>query len=103
MSTNLLSNPLFIQGSVVGYKSQTASALGTLRTLIVSKIRWVNPGISQTISIGDPISGLVLWSAKSNTAGEDILDDLSADPIVFQDFAIDIFPGGTLLLYTRGC
>jgi len=32
--SNLLSNPMSINGSITGYKAQTASALGTLRTLM---------------------------------------------------------------------
>jgi hypothetical protein len=100
MSTTLNTNPLFIQGSVIGYKSQTASALGTLRTLEVQRIRWNNPGTSKTLSIGDPISGTILEQFTSDTTGEDI--EIEYIPTrLWQDFAIDIFPGGTLLIFTK--
>jgi hypothetical protein len=101
--SNTFGNPIVLTGSMAqGYKAATASALGTLRTLIVTRIRWVNPGISQSISIGDPVSGLILWAAKSNTAGEDVVEDFSADPQVWQDFEINVFPANSsVYIYTR--
>ena len=102
MATNLQSNPIQIQGSVTGFKSQTQAASGTLRTLIIDKIRWVNPGTSQSVTIGDPVSGITLWSAKSNSSGEDVESDFSANPVLWQDFSINAFTGGgTLLIWTR--
>jgi hypothetical protein len=100
---NTFGNPIVLTGSMPqGYKAATAAALGTLRTLIVTRIRWVNPGISQTISIGDPISGLVLWSAKSNTAGEDVVENFSPNPQIWQDFELNALPANsTVYIYTR--
>jgi hypothetical protein len=101
MATNLNANPIFVQGSVTGYKSQTQTAQGTLRSLEVQRIRWQNPGVSKTISIGDPVSGTVLEQMTSNTAGEDVEIDYVPTRL-WQDFAIDTFPGsGTLLIFTR--
>jgi hypothetical protein len=100
MATNLNSNPILIQGSVTGYKAQTEAAQGTLRTLEVQRLRWVGPGNSQTLSIGDPISGGILEMMKSNSSGEDV--EINYIPCrLWQDFAIDSFPGGSLLIYTR--
>ena len=102
--SNLFANPIIITGSLAtSYKTQMAVAgkIGTLFTLKVEKIRWVNPGVSQSISIGDPLSGLVLWAAKSNSSGEDVVEDWTANPRLWQDFEIDAFPGGTLYLFTR--
>lgn len=112
MANNLVANPIVITGSMAtSYKTQLAAAspnagvnntsYGTLQTLKVEKIRWVNPGNSQSLSIGDPISGLVLWAAKSNSSGEDVVEDFTANPQIWQDFEIDAFPGGTLYLFTR--
>jgi hypothetical protein len=72
-----------------------------LRTLEVQRIRWENPGTSQSLSIGDPVSGTVLESMKSNSSGEDV--EIEYIPTrLWQDFAIDTFPGsGTLLIFTR--
>lgn len=100
---NSFGNPIVLTGDMPqGYKAATAAALGTLRTLIVTRLRWVNPGISQSISIGDPISGLVLWAAKSNTAGEDVVEDFSADPQLWNDFEINALPANsTVYIYTR--
>lgn len=107
MATNLQSNPIVITGSVTGYKAQTASALGTLRTLIVERILWVNPPASSSISIGDPISGEILWTRQTgatnttNQASPDIDENWTSNPRIWQDFALDIFPGGTLYIYCR--
>jgi hypothetical protein len=98
--SNLNSNPILVTGSVTGYKASTQAAQGTLRTLIVQRLRWVNPGVSQSLSIGDPVSGGILEMMKSNTAGEDVEIDYIPERF-WQDFAIDIFPGGTLLIFTR--
>jgi hypothetical protein len=101
-SNNLQANPMSIVGSVTGYKTATAAAQGTLRSLLISKIRWVNPGTSQSVTIGDPVSGLTLWSAKSNSSGEDVETDWDANPVLWQDFAINSLPGsGTILIWTR--
>lgn len=100
---NSFGNPIVLTGSMPqGYKAATAAALGTLRVLIVTRIKWVNPGISQSVSIGDPVSGLVLWAAKSNTAGEDVTEDFSADPQLWNDFELNALPGGgTIYIFTR--
>ena len=102
--SNLFVNPIIITGDLAtSYKTQMAATgkIGTLFTLVVERIRWVDPGISKTISIGDPLSGAVLFSAKSNTAGEDVDVDFTANPQLWQDFEINAFPSGTLYLYTR--
>lgn len=108
---NLVSNPMVIVGSVVGYKAALAAAspnagvnntsYGTLQALIIERIRWVNPGNSKSLSIGDPVSGAVLWAATSSSTGADVDEDFSANPIIWQDFAIDTFVGGTLYIYRR--
>jgi hypothetical protein len=101
MSTNLNANPILVQGSITGYKAQTQAAQGTLRTLEIQRIRWENPGNSNVLSIGDPVSGNILETFKSNSSGEDIEIDYIPTRL-WSDFAIDIFPGsGTLLIFTR--
>jgi hypothetical protein len=100
--SNLAANPMLINGSVTGYKTQTAAALGTLRTLLIEKIYWENPvNIGDTVSIGDPVSGLVLLVLRCEVANQSQLIDWTTNPKLWQDFAIDSFPSGTLYLYTR--
>ena len=58
MSTTLNTNPLFIQGSVTGYKAQTATALGTLRTLeraahTLAESRYVQNAFDRRSCIGN--------------------------------------------------
>lgn len=102
MPNNLAANPMVISGSVTGYKTLTASALGTLRTLIVEKLYWENPAtIGDSFTIGDPISGLVLAAFRCEVANQSQLLDWTSNPKMWQDFAIDAFPSGTLYIYTR--
>jgi hypothetical protein len=111
LSNSITSNPIVLTGSLPSYKTALAAAVpnagphnssyGTLVSLIIQKLRWVNPGISQTLSIGDPISGAILFLMKSNTTGEDIEIDLDANPVLVQDLSVDVWPGGTLLIWTR--
>jgi hypothetical protein len=58
------------------------------------------PGTSKTLSIGDPVSGTVLEQFTSNSSGEDIEIDYIPTRLG-RHFAIDAFPGGTLLIFTR--
>ncbi len=99
---NFLSSPIIVSASMSqSYKAATASALGTLRTLIVQKLRWENPGASQTLSIGDPISGNILALLKSNASGEDVIEEFIPERL-WSDFEINSLPAGsTLLIFTR--
>jgi hypothetical protein len=103
MANNLLANPMQISGSMASsYKTATASALGTLRTLKVEKLEWLSPGtVGDTIVIGDPISGLELANFVCETALQSQLLDWTANPKLWQDFEINSFPSGTLKIWTR--
>ena len=103
MANSLASNPMVISGSMSqGYKAATAAALGTLRTLLVEKIYWENPAnVGDTISIGDPVSGLVLLVLRCEVANQSQLIDFTSNVKVWQDFEINSLPSGTLYIYTR--
>jgi len=111
LSNSITSNPILLTASLPSYKSALAAAVpnagknnasyGTLQTLTILKIRWTNPGISQTLSIGDPISGTILELLKSDTTGEDVVEDFTANPVLWQDFSVDVWNGGSLLIWTR--
>ena len=103
MANNLVANPIVLTGSMSqGYKAATASALGTLQTLKVEKIYWENPGtIGDTITLGDPISGLTLLALRCEVANQSQLIDWTSNPKLWQDFEINSFPSGTLYIYTR--
>lgn len=103
MANNLLANPMVLTSSMSqGYKAATASALGTLRTLIVEKIYWFNPAVAgDQINIGDPISGLTLLNLRCESANQSQVIDWTANPKLWQDFEIDTFNSGTLYIFTR--
>ena len=110
---NLQANPIVITGSMAtSYKTQLAAAApnagknntsyGTLTTLIVEKIYWANPAsVGQSITIGDPISGLTLAYLQCEVAGSAILLDWQSNPKIWQDFELNSMPSGTLYIYLR--
>jgi hypothetical protein len=100
MANSYSTNPIVLTAGVASFKAASASVLGTLNTLIIQKIYWENPGISQTLSIGDPISGTVLQLLKSDTTGEDVNVDY-VPPRLWSDFSVDVWPGGTVQIFLR--
>jgi hypothetical protein len=105
MANNLFANPMVITGSLAtSYKAQMAGAgeIGSLFTLRIEKVYWENPGtIGDTITIGDPISGLTLLALRCEVANQSQLIDWTSNPKLWQDFEINSFPSGTLYIYTR--
>lgn len=103
MANNLFANPMVITGSMAtSYKTQVASQIGTLFTLIVEKVYWFNPAtIGDVVNIGDPISGLTLLNLRCEAANQSQIIDWTANPKIWQDFEIDTFSSGTLYIYTR--
>jgi hypothetical protein len=62
----LHSNPIAVSSSMSqGCQATVASPFGALPTIIVQKLRWVNPGDRHTLSVGDPICGTILALLKS--------------------------------------
>ena len=115
MANLLNQNPIIITGSMAtSYKAQVAGGIGaaprnlptgqgTLLTLVVEKIYWRNPAsVGDTISIGDPISGLELANLRCEVNGQSQVLDWTANPKIWQDFEINSFPSGTLYIYVRG-
>jgi hypothetical protein len=105
MANNLFANPMVITGSMAtSYKTQMAAAgkIGTLFTLIVEKILWLNPQTAgDMVNIGDPNSGLTLLQLRCENANQSQVIDWTANPKLWQDFEIDTFGSGTLFVYTR--
>jgi hypothetical protein len=55
MSNILTRNPLILDSPITSFKSSTASTLGTLTTLVVTKIRWVGTSAAgQVLEFVDP-------------------------------------------------
>jgi len=71
------------------------------KTLIIKRILWENPPASSALSIGDPISGNILWNQKSNASGNDVDSGWLVEPELWQDFSIDIMPGGILYIWHK--
>lgn len=112
MANNVTRNPAIITGSLASYKTSLAAAVpgaginntsfGTLQTLIVERLKWSNPGNSQTLSIGDPNSGEVLEFLRSDSSGDDVIVDMTSNPKLWDDFSVNAFAGGgTLYVYLR--
>jgi hypothetical protein len=112
MPNSVTRNPMVITGSLPSFKAALAAAapgggiqnssFGTLQTLIVERWKWSNPGTSQTLSIGDPVSGEVLELLRSDSSGDDVIVDLTANPKIIDDFSVNSFAGGgALYVYTR--
>lgn len=113
MANNLLAQPMVINSSLAtSYKSQLSAAspnaginntsYGTLHTLIIKRLYWENPGNSQVLNIGDPTSGEILYNMKSSSTGNDVDSGWLPEPILWQDFEINAFPGGgTLYIWYR--
>lgn len=112
MSNVVTKNPITITGSLPSFKAALAAAIpgggiqnnsfGTLQTLVVERWKWSNPGTSQTLSIGDPVSGEVLELLRSDSSGDDVIVDLTANPKLIDDFSVNAFAGGgTLYVFTR--
>ena len=114
MANNVTRNPITITGSLPSFKTALAAAVpnaginsssyGTLQTLIVERIVWSTPGNSNSLSIGDPNSGEVLELLRSDSSGDDVIRDLTANPKIWDDFSVNSFPNSpnaTLFIYTR--
>src|ERR1700733_8515732 len=108
LSNSITSNPIVLTGSLPSYKTALAAAVpnagknngsyGTLQTLRGSKLRWVAPPASSTLSVGDPISGTILELMNSGTGGVDVVIDYYG-PVLVQDLSVDVWPGGSLLIW----
>jgi hypothetical protein len=101
MSNILTTNPVSIDTSFTSYKAAVASTLGTLTTLVATKIRWVAPSAAgQTLEFIDPQGGAQLAMLTSVAAGQDVEEDFSASPRLFRDFGL-IIPSGKVFLFTK--
>jgi hypothetical protein len=101
LANNYAVNPIRIDSSFVSYKAQVATLLGTLFTLIVTKVRWVGPGAVGQVDISDPQGGEQLCALQNSSAnGPDIEEDFSASPRLWRDFSVNL-PSGVLLIYTK--
>jgi hypothetical protein len=101
MANNYVANPIRIDTSFQSYKAQVAATLGTLFTLIVTKVRWVGPGAVGQLVIDDPQGGEQLAvMSNSSAAGPDLEEDFSASPRLWRDFSV-VIPGGVLFVYIK--
>jgi hypothetical protein len=101
MANNYVVNPIRIDTSFQSFKAQVALTLGTLFTLIVTKVRWVGPGAAGQLVINDPQGGEQLVALQNSSAGgPDIEEDFSASPRLWRDFSV-VIPSGVLFIYTK--
>ena len=102
MANNLNVNPAYIDTAFSSYKSSTATTLGSLFTLIVTKIRWVAPSAAgQTVIFDDPQGGIQLLQMTSAAANTDVEEDFSASPRLWRDFSVAQLPSGKLFVFLK--
>jgi len=103
MANVLNRNPIVIDSALTSYKAGVASSLGTLFTLIVTKIRWVGPAaVGDQVIIDDPQGGAQLAVLRNTVAnGPDIEVDYSASPRLWSDFSVAQISSGKLYIYTK--
>lgn len=96
-------NPIVIDTSFQSYKNQVSATLGTLFTLIVTKLRWVGPvGVGDQVIIDDPQGGEQMALLRNTVAnGPDIEHDYSASPRLWADFSVVMPVGSKLFIYTK--
>jgi hypothetical protein len=98
----LTRNPIVLDSPLASYKSSTASTLGTLTTLVITKIRWVGTGAAgQTLEVVDPSGGAQLAMLTSVGSGQDIEEDFSASPRLVSDFGVPNVPSGKVFVFTK--
>lgn len=103
MANNLTANPMKLDSSMAqSYKAATAASLGTLQTLKIEKIYWMDPATAgDQVTIGDPASGETLLNLRCEAAGQSQIVDWTANPKLWRDFEINVFNSGVLYIYTR--
>lgn len=102
MANSYAVNPIYIDTTFQSYKAQVSSVLGTLFTLIVTKLRWAEPvNVNDILIIDDPQGGEQLAFIRNSAAnGPDLELDWSASPRLWRDFSV-IIPSGKLFIYTK--
>jgi hypothetical protein len=100
MANILTRSPIYIDTAFASWKAGVASALGTLITLRVRQIRWVTPStVGHQLDIRDPQSGNQLLLMTCPTAGQDVVADWSAKPVLWTDFGVEMINSGKAYIY----
>jgi hypothetical protein len=102
LANSLSTNPVLIDTAFQSYKSLVASTLGSLFTVIVTKIKWVAPNAAgQTVIFDDPQGGVQLLQMTSAAANTDVEEDFSASPRIWRDFSVASLPSGKLFVFLK--
>jgi hypothetical protein len=108
MANVLTTNPIRIDSVMAtSYKAAVALSLGTLFTLIVHQVRWLNPitggagGTGDEVLIIDPQSGQELLRLHAVTAGAEVVADWSAQPRLWRDFQVVQLGSGRVDIFTK--
>jgi hypothetical protein len=103
MANAYAQNPIYVDTAFQSYKGQVAATLGTLFTLVVTKIRWVGPAsVGDQVVIDDPQGGVQLAFLRNTVAGgPDIEEDYSASPRLWRDFSVAQISSGKLFIHTK--
>lgn len=103
MATNLNVNPIHVEGVMAtSYKSSVATTQGTLITLLVTQLRWLDVGaVGDELLIVDPGSGQELVHEFVSATRSEIVVDWSASPRLWRDFQVVQIGSGRLDIYTK--
>lgn len=103
MATNLNSNPIRIEAIMAtSYKAQVAVSQGTLITLKVAQIRWLDVGIiGDELLIEDPGSGIELVHEFVAATRSEVVWDFTANPVLWRDFQVVQLGSGRVEIYTK--
>jgi len=103
VANNLNSNPVQVEVVMTSsYKAGTATSLGTLTSLRIEKIYWLNPtAIGDGVLVEDPANGREIARLRCEVAAQSQVLDWSANPRLVSDFIVPQIDSGRLKIYLR--
>jgi hypothetical protein len=105
MANSLNTNPIRIDTIMAtSYKAAVAATLGTLTTLTVKQVRWLDVGAAgDEVLIIDPGSGQELLHLRSTLAAAgtvEVVSDWSGSPRLWRDFQVVQLTNGRVDIFT---
>lgn len=102
MANNFTSNPIVVDSAMASsYKSSVAATLGSLFTLRIQQVRWLDVGtVGDELRIIDPSSGIELIHERLTVASQEIVVDFSALGKIWRDFQVVQRDSGRVEIHT---
>jgi len=100
MANLLTHNPIVIEGVLASYKAGVTAQLGTLSTLRIESIYWLQPNLVGDVAlIVDPQNGNELFRARCEVAGQSQYFTFRK-PRLWRDFSMVQLDSGRIYIYT---